>query len=162
MIQKCTDSLNIVLCYNGILRLFISNIMGVKPTVHEVLQCLRHWWSKPKKNESIEITLVTMSVEIIKSHTEYAREIIFCMNHVLITGSLLDQDTKVSSGGYKGNSRYCTEGWNTRNTCLYQGQPFVVFGQTDRMDIYQFIGSMKITYCQISNVIVINLGSNME
>ena len=39
---------------------------------------------------------------------------------------------------------------------------FVVFGQTDRMDIYQFIGSIKITYCQISNVIVINLGSNME
>ena len=64
---------------------------------------------------SIEITLVTMSVEIIKSRTEYEREIIFCMDHVLIKGTLLDQDTKVtetkvSLGCYKGNSRYCTEG----------------------------------------------------
>ena len=39
---------------------------------------------------------------------------------------------------------------------------FVVFGQPDRMEIYQFIVSIKITYCEISNVIVINLGSNME
>ena len=40
---------------------------------------------------------------------------------------------------------------------------FVIFGQTDRMEIDQFIVSIiKITYCKISNVIVINLRSNME
>ena len=55
--------------------------------------------------------------------------------------------TKVPSGYYKGNSRY------------YKANHFVVFGQTDRMEIYQFIVSIKITYSQISYVIEINLGS---
>ena len=92
---------------------------------------------------------------------------------MLITGSLLDQDakvsgtkvsdTKVSLGGYKGNSgEALLRGLESLKSVYTKASHFVVFGQTDRMKIYQFIVSIKITYCEISNVIVINLGSNME
>ena len=88
------------------------------------------------------------------------------MDHLLIKGSLLDPSTKepctkMSSGGYKGTPGIAQRVEIPQISVIYHGHPFVVFDQSDRMEIYQFIVSITITYCQImSNTIVINLGSN--